>query len=68
MVVRISGTIWLFSFCCKGCFFAFFKYINLIETGNPHYLAGMSGIELAKELIDSGKASEVLDRFIVESK
>ena len=30
--------------------FAFFKYINLIETGNPHYLAGMSGIELAKEI------------------
>lgn len=25
-----------------------FKYIDLIETGNPKYIAGMSGIELAR--------------------
>lgn len=30
--------------------FAYFKYIKLIETGDPHYIAGMSGIELAKEI------------------
>ncbi len=28
--------------------FANFKYIHLIESGDPHYTAGMSGIELAK--------------------
>lgn len=30
--------------------FLSFKYLNLLETGDPHYLAGMSGIELAKEI------------------
>lgn len=28
--------------------FANFEYIHLIEKGDPHYIAGMSGIELAK--------------------
>lgn len=27
-----------------------FKYISLIENGDPHYVAGISGIELAKEI------------------
>lgn len=30
--------------------FLSFKYIHLLEKGNPHYVAGMSGIELAKEI------------------
>ena len=29
--------------------FLAFEYIHLIEEGNPHYLSGMSGIELAAE-------------------
>lgn len=30
--------------------FAYFKYIDLIENGDPHYLCGMSGIELSREI------------------
>ncbi len=45
----------------------------LMNAGAALYISDKAeslkaGIELAKELIDSGKASEVLDRFIVESK
>lgn len=32
--------------------FANFKYIELIETGDPHYTCGVSGIELAKIICD----------------
>lgn len=41
--------------------FANFEYIDLIETGNPHYVAGMSGIELAKEIC--GKTGERYGRI-----
>lgn len=30
--------------------FLAFKYLNLLESGDPHYVAGISGIELAKEI------------------
>ena len=32
--------------------FLAFEYIHLIEEGNPHYLSGMSGIELAAEIVN----------------
>lgn len=36
-----------------------FQYIHLLETGNPHYVAGMSGCELALEIcgLDDGPKS-----------
>ena len=33
--------------------FLAFEYIHLLETGNPHYLSGMSGIELAEEITNT---------------
>lgn len=50
-----------------------FKYIHLIENGNPHFVSGMSGIELSwlvaglenKEVVDIGfsPSENVLDRL-----
>lgn len=37
-----------------------FKYINLIENGNPHFISGMSGIELAW-LVAGLKNQKVVD-------
>lgn len=33
--------------------FLAFEYLNLIETGNPHFISGMSGVELAILLTNS---------------
>lgn len=41
--------------------FVSFEYVHLLETGNPRYVAGMSGIELAAEICGrSGKKMERL--------
>lgn len=43
-----------------------FQYIHLLETGNPHYVAGMSGCELALEIcgLDDGPKSPPYEPWI----